>query len=427
MALSALEVLRLKGYAPDTLLDVGANLGDFTRKFLDVFPDCRPTLIEPNPYCISLLTSLPYEIASIAASDKNGTAKIYLTKEWLESTGASLYRENTPFFRDEVVITKDVATARIDDYFTGRKFDFVKIDVQGAELDVLNGGTSIIRQADYVLIEVPVVEYNLNAAPPEMIFEKLTTMGFRCVDLTEFHRMGGVMSGALLQMDFLFERNVARPTQNYQYAKLRDYSHVLEFLRNQKRACEDFSVLDVGAAANPWTAEIVDATFDKNSCAVAKTQFYGDMNRRDDWDQVLQFVASNGKFSYCVCTHTLEDLAYPALTLDMLPRVAESGFISVPSMYLELLRHEGPYRGYIHHRWIFCLRSNKLMLVPKVPFVEYVPIKNEDSWSRQLDRMELQIFWRKGLRYLILNDDYLGPDVGTVKEMYSEILHTQSS
>jgi hypothetical protein len=84
-----------------------------------------------------------------------------------------------------VVITKDVATGRIDDYFIGRKFDFVKIDVQGAELDVLNGGTSIIRQADYVLIEIPVVEYNLNAAPPETILEKLTAMGFRCIDLTE--------------------------------------------------------------------------------------------------------------------------------------------------------------------------------------------------------------------------------------------------
>ncbi|HQR88691.1 MAG TPA: hypothetical protein PLH31_05370, partial [Caulobacter sp.] len=41
-----LEALRREGYAPRTLLDVGAHLGEFTQGFLEVFPGCLPTLIE---------------------------------------------------------------------------------------------------------------------------------------------------------------------------------------------------------------------------------------------------------------------------------------------------------------------------------------------------------------------------------------------
>jgi DUF971 family protein len=49
--LKLFQRLRLQGYTPRTMLDVGANVGIFTWSFLQVFPSCRPTMIEPNPYC----------------------------------------------------------------------------------------------------------------------------------------------------------------------------------------------------------------------------------------------------------------------------------------------------------------------------------------------------------------------------------------
>jgi len=55
---STLEGLRFQGYSPRTLLDVGAHVGSFTRGFLEVFPDCAPTLIEPNPFCQEELEKL---------------------------------------------------------------------------------------------------------------------------------------------------------------------------------------------------------------------------------------------------------------------------------------------------------------------------------------------------------------------------------
>jgi FkbM family methyltransferase len=205
-----LAELKAEGYAPRTLLDVGAHVGTFSHGFLQYFPDCVPTLIEPNPYCADTLNGLGFEWHAVAASNKSGRATLFLTREWLQSTGVSLYRENTQHFRDEVIVRHEVETRRIDDLFSGRRFDFVKIDTQGAELDVLRGGESVLRQANYILVEVSLVDYNAGGARAEAVFAQLREMGFRCADVTEFHRLANVQGGNLLQLDFLFRRRDVR-------------------------------------------------------------------------------------------------------------------------------------------------------------------------------------------------------------------------
>ena len=201
-----LEDLRQQGYAPKSLLDVGAHVGTFTQEFREVFPGCVPTLIEPNPFCQESLAKLSFEQHAVAASHETGRAELFLTKEWLQSTGSSLYRENTHFFRDDVVVKREVDKVRLDDLFRGRRFDFVKIDTQGSELDVLRGGETVLRQADYILLEISLVEYNIGGARAEAVFAQLAAMGFHPVEVTDFHRLKGVHNGNLLQMDFLFAR-----------------------------------------------------------------------------------------------------------------------------------------------------------------------------------------------------------------------------
>jgi len=206
MLKEVLKALRLQGYAPRTMLDIGAHIGTFTLEFLDVFPGCVPTLIEPNPFCVPDLSKLGFEQHAVAVSAEPGVAEMFLSREWLQTTGASLYRENTAFFRDEVVVKQQVTKVRLDDLFRGRQFDFVKIDTQGSELDVLLGGSTVLRQAEYILVEVSLVEYNIGGARAEAVFGKLAELGFHCTEVAEFHRLAGVHNGNLLQMDFLFTR-----------------------------------------------------------------------------------------------------------------------------------------------------------------------------------------------------------------------------
>ncbi|PHY20834.1 FkbM family methyltransferase [Caulobacter sp. BP25] len=423
MTPDVLENLRFQGYSPRTLLDVGAHLGAFTQGFLQTFPDCVPTLIEPNPFCQDALGQLPYERLAVAASSEPGQAEMFLTQEWLQSTGSSLYRENTEFFRDDVITKQVVDKVRLDDVFAGRRFDFVKIDTQGSELDVLMGGQTVLRQADYILIEISVVDYNIGAARAEQVFAQLAAMGFRSAQVTDFHRLKGVHDGGLLQMDFLFERAVRRPTQNYRYGPLHGHGPLMDYLRAQKAQCPDFSVIDVGAAANPWSGEVLDATFDMGDCAVAPLHFRGNFNDSRSWDEVLRHVAKHGRFSYAICSHTLEDLAYPAMALEMLPRIADAGYVCVPSRYLENLRPESPYRGFIHHRWILDNVGQDLILAPKIPLVEFLTLEAEAEWANQPDRFEFQMHWRGAIAFSPMNGDYLGPNREAVIGMYAQFLN----
>ena len=419
-----LSGLRFQGYAPRTLLDVGAHLGSFAKEFLEVFPDCAPTLIEPNPFCRTELAELGFERHEVAASDAPGRAELYLSKEWLQSTGTSLYRENTEFFRDAVVAKHEIDKVRLDDLFRGRQFDFVKIDTQGSELDVLRGGETILRQADYILVEISLVEYNIGGARAEAVFAQLASMGFRCTDATEFHRLAGVQGGNLLQMDFLFERLVKRSTQNFCYAPMHGHGPLMDYLRTQRARCADFSVIDIGAAANPWSAEVLSATFDMNDCGAAPLHFRGNLNDYRSWEPLLRHVADHGRFSYAICSHTLEDLAYPAMTLEMLPRIANAGYVSVPSRYLESLRVEGPYRGFIHHRWILDsdIARQTLVLAPKISLLEHLALSGEAEWPAAPDRFELQMMWRNGISFHALNSDYLGPTRNAVVGMYGQFM-----
>jgi hypothetical protein len=207
--------------------------------------------------------------------------------------------------------------------------------------------------------------------------------------------------------------------KNYSYNTLGDHSTALDFLIEQKSQKKRFTVLDVGATASSWTAPVLDAVFDLYPASYAPIQFIGNINDTAAWKHLLEYVSENGKFSYSVCSHTLEDVAYPIVALNMLPLVSEAGLISVPSQFIEVKRNvEGPWRGYIHHRWIYCIKDEKLVVVPKISFVEQMEITE----NCPDDKTQLNIFWEKELPYSVLNNDYLGPNKDAVVQMYKDIL-----
>ena len=248
-----LEGLKRKGYTPRTMLDIGAHIGTFTQEFLSAFSSCVPTLIEPNPFCLADLARLGFEQHGVAASNEAGIAEMFLSREWLQSTGTSLYRENTAFFRDEVVVKQQVQKARLDDLFPGRRFDFVKIDTQGSEVDVILGGPMLLAQADYILVEVSLVEYNIGGARAEAVFAELDTLGFHCTEAVEFHRLAGVQNGNLLQIDFLFERRGAQ--REAVPAQLEGLRRLARTLSQERRTGDALLLLDHLETLDPGNVE----------------------------------------------------------------------------------------------------------------------------------------------------------------------------
>jgi len=212
-------------------------------------------------------------------------------------------------------------------------------------------------------------------------------------------------------------------------------------------------VIDIGGAIYPWVNRFATAYFDlkdvheyikdypdmyTEEIDQAKS-FIGDINDGDGWGEVYKDVEENGKFDFAVCTHTIEDIRNPVYVLRHLPDIAKEGFIAIPSKTWELfsgtecvtpeeqidwgLTHEYTYRGFFHHRWIFTIIDDKLVGFPKLGFVDcmlaFDRITRKDknnNWH------ELAFFWKEGIPFGIINNDFLGPNGAEFCKMYRELI-----
>jgi hypothetical protein len=209
---------------------------------------------------------------------------------------------------------------------------------------------------------------------------------------------------------------------------------VLDYLRGR-----NLKVLDVGGAMGSWADEVVTAYADINADQYLKEHgkklFCINISDYETWASIHAHVHMHGMFDFAVCTQTLEDIQCPSVVLKMLPRVAKMGYIDVPSKYMELKPQEFPsdpdreiwgidghILGYTGHRWIMSLvQDEKLIMCPKLPFVEHM--RGLDWWDKTNPPGYHYCFWWKdGIAYEIVNNDFLGPNPPSVYNAYREAL-----
>lgn len=80
---------------------------------------------------------------------------------------------------------------------------FLKIDAQGAELEILEGSEQTILRCDLIQLEVALQNYNTGAPDFQQVVTFMKERGFVPCDLSGFSRPNGV---DLVQIDLLFVR-----------------------------------------------------------------------------------------------------------------------------------------------------------------------------------------------------------------------------
>ena len=186
------------------------------------------------------------------------------------------------------------------------------------------------------------------------------------------------------------------------------HSEVLSYLANKPTKQ---TVIDVGASLNPWGQSFITATVDLNEASlIDTTHFRGDINNIHVWDGVLDYVAKNGKFDFCICTHTLEDISNPIFVVNMLSKIANEGFVAVPSKYVESRRNGGPCRGWLHHRWIFNNENEKVIAYPKLPSTEHLECLDQVALEYGQHNSELSFFWEGVCDIEAVNGDFFPSD-----------------
>jgi FkbM family methyltransferase len=198
---NALLRLEALGFAPATIYDIGAYRGGWTRLASEVFPEAAFVLFEANADNAAHLSPLRHFTVALSAED--GEKSLFLPREG-DATGTSLYRENSAHYDAQNLVVRKVTTSRLDMLVAAERLppaDLIKIDVQGAELDVIAGAKAALSRCEALIAELSLASYNKDAPLIGETLPAITQLGFRCVDICELHRAG---AGNVLQADFLF-------------------------------------------------------------------------------------------------------------------------------------------------------------------------------------------------------------------------------
>jgi hypothetical protein len=117
-------------------------------------------------------------------------------------TGSSIYEEKTNFNRELVYLNMQTLDS-ITKGFKAEEKIFLKLDVQGSELDILEGAKQTLSYVDFILLEASVLNYNNNAPLIGEIFKYMNNIDFVLFDICEQKRSG---ANLLMQVDLLFSK-----------------------------------------------------------------------------------------------------------------------------------------------------------------------------------------------------------------------------
>jgi FkbM family methyltransferase len=188
-------------FIPQKVLDIGANVGNWYSHCKNVFPESYIFSIEANDGCEELLKSTnPNSIITLLAKNEE-LYDFYTKKDAPTATGNSIYKELTPYYDDEStnIVTKKKGTM-LDKLFPKETFDLIKMDVQGAELDIIKGGKKLCKKAKGILLEVALKEYNLNSPLHDEVVEYMESIGFIKKEILE----DLAYNGEIYHQDILF-------------------------------------------------------------------------------------------------------------------------------------------------------------------------------------------------------------------------------
>lgn len=187
----------------NNVYDVGAYRGAFTKQSKLFFPQANFFLFEPNDEHNEFLEKLNVPIFNVLLSKANLHVKFWKNS----NTGDSYYRESDEFSTYSSYIWKETET--LDGLIAGKKIptaDFVKIDVQGAELDVLLGFKNNLSLCKFILLECSLIEYNSGSPDISKVLEYLLSQNFSPFRLCEIH----YANKKLVQIDIAFINNSYR-------------------------------------------------------------------------------------------------------------------------------------------------------------------------------------------------------------------------
>jgi FkbM family methyltransferase len=196
-----------------SVIDGGANRGSFTDAFLQLHRPERLVLVEAIPDLAEKLRARyagkpGISVVSGALSDKNGEAQFEINRSEASSSLLPIDPRNTEWFsRDlRVARTVQVPTMTLPALMEAQGLetvDLLKLDLQGAERFVLNGGEAVLDRVQVIDTEIFFEQLYAGAWLFWEMNEFLASRGFKLCGLSNIVHARG---GDLVQANATFRR-----------------------------------------------------------------------------------------------------------------------------------------------------------------------------------------------------------------------------
>lgn len=206
----SIEHQALAGLDIGTLIDVGANRGQFTLFARRLFPNVKVFAFEPLAEAAKTFRALfanepDIRLFVAAVGERAGEADMHVT-ERDDSSSLLPLAQQTAVFGTREATRRKVRVERLARFIDAGALvprTLLKIDVQGYELEVLKGSTELLPAIDYVYVECSHIELYKGQPLAADVMAFLRGFGFA---LTGVYNESRHPAYGPVQADFLFSK-----------------------------------------------------------------------------------------------------------------------------------------------------------------------------------------------------------------------------
>jgi len=149
--------------------DIGASTGDYSLELISGFPEANIYSFEPNPFTFKTLESKVnnsnIRCFNIGLGQTPRHQKIYTYNKDLESQHASILKEVlTEIHKINDISSFEIELTTLDTFcekYNIYLIDFLKIDTEGNEFDILKGAKNLLQENRIRLIQFEFNEMNI--------------------------------------------------------------------------------------------------------------------------------------------------------------------------------------------------------------------------------------------------------------------------
>lgn len=217
-----LEWFRLRsGYKPAMIVDVGASDGRWAKPAMALFPESEFVLIEPldeHQQSLQALcrdTRVHYYKGLVGGS----AGEVSFNQDKHHS---SIYGNASG---EKFGLRSVLSITTLDQLWSDKGYvlpDIIKLDIQGAELQALQGGVSLLKNAELVQLECSFIPFQQGIPLVDEIVSYMSSVGFRVFNI--FGVYGRPLDGMPAQGECLFIKRDSALISDYRWAEGLEWS-----------------------------------------------------------------------------------------------------------------------------------------------------------------------------------------------------------